>query len=99
KGTFDFEKHLVAAAFIDARSGPNDLIAVTGRGWNPALLYYADRQGLMVEGTAQASFDEAMGSLLPTLRADGYTRLFNCPSNTGCEAAYDLTVNPPRLLP
>jgi dolichol-phosphate mannosyltransferase len=99
KGTQDFEKHLVAAAYIDERSTPTDLIAVTGRGWNPALLYYADRKGLMVVGTAEASFSDAMGRLLPGLRADGYTLIFNCPSNTGCEAAYDITVSPPRLLP
>ena len=99
KGTTDFEHHLEAAAYVDARSNPDDLIAVTGRGSNPALLYYADRKGLMVEGSVESSFDDAMGKLLPTLRADGYTVLFNCPTNGGCVSAYDLTVSPPRLLP
>jgi hypothetical protein len=50
-------------------------------------------------GTAESSFSDAMGPLLPKLQADGYTLLFNCPTNGGCVAAYDLTVSPPIMLP
>ncbi len=93
------ELHSEAAAYIDQRSGPNDLVVVTGRGWNPATLYYARRWGLMVVGGPEQSLDYALGDLLPTLRATGYTRLFHCPSNEECQATYDLTTDPPRRLP
>lgn len=94
------ELHFEAAQYIDARSNPTDLVVVTGRGWNPATLYYAQRWGLMVTGGVEESLSRALGpDLLPELRATGYTRLFHCPTNEKCSAAYDLTVDPPRRLP
>lgn len=94
------ERHLEAAAYIDARSNPGDLVVLTGRGWNPATLYYAQRWGLMVTGGPDQALSRALGpELLPQLRATGYTRLFDCPPSKDCVATYDLTVDPPRRLP
>jgi hypothetical protein len=75
------------------------MIVMVGRGWNPATFYYARRWGLMLEGNEQDQLERALGELLPQLRADGYTRLFDCPPGKDCIAAYDLTTDPPRLLP
>ena len=94
------EQHLVAASYIDARSNPDDLIVLTGRGWNPATFYYARRWGLMVTGGVEDSLARALGpQLLPQLRAAGYSLLFHCPSSEECSLTYDLTVDPPRMLP
>ena len=93
------ERHGEAAAYIDARSSPTDLIVFVGRGWNPATFYYAQRWGLMLEGQEDAQLQLALGPLLPQLRATGYTRLFDCPANQDCVATYDLTTDPPRRLP
>jgi 4-amino-4-deoxy-L-arabinose transferase-like glycosyltransferase len=93
------EQHGEAAAYIDARSNPGDYVAIVARGWNPATLYYADRWGLMIEGTEEYGLDQGLGPLLPQLRAWGFTRLFDCPSNTPCIAAWDITADPPRQVP
>jgi 4-amino-4-deoxy-L-arabinose transferase-like glycosyltransferase len=93
------ERHLEAAEYIDARSSASDLIVLTGRGWNPATFYYAQRWGLMLEGQEDLMLQRALGPLLPQLRATGYKVLFDCPPNEDCVAAYDLTTDPPRLLP
>jgi hypothetical protein len=93
------ERHLDAAAYIDARSAPDDMIVFVGRGWNPATFYYARRWGLMLEGDEQAQLERALGELLPQLKADGYTRLFDCPAGDFCTGAWDLTTDPPRPLP
>jgi hypothetical protein len=93
------ELHLETAEYIDERTGPNDLIVMTGRGWNPATFYYAQRWGLMLEGDDDQQVARALGPLLPELRATGYTRLFDCPSSSPCRAVYDLTTDPPRRLP
>ena len=94
------ENHQEAAAYIDARSNPGDIVVVTGRGgWIPATLYYAQRWGLMLAGSPEDSLARALGPLLPELRQIGYTRLFQCPPYTPCIAAYDLTTDPPTLLP
>ena len=93
------EHHLEAAAYIDQRTNPGDLIVFVGRGWNPATLYYAQRWGLMLEGDEHQQLVRALGDLLPTLRATGYTKLFDCPPNADCTATYDLTTDPPRRLP
>ncbi len=93
------EHHLEAAQYIDARSNSGDLIVMVGRGWNPATFYYAQRWGLMLEGDEQQQLQRALGPLLPELRATGYTRLFDCPSYKDCSATYDLTTDPPRLMP
>ncbi|MEP7378481.1 MAG: glycosyltransferase family 39 protein [Chloroflexota bacterium] len=93
------EHHLEAAAYIDGRSQPTDLIVMVGRGWNPATFYYAQRWGLMLEGDEHQQLQRALGPLLPQLQATGYTRLFDCPTNKDCVATYDITTNPPRLMP
>lgn len=93
------EHHLEAAAYIDQRSEPDDMIVMVGRGWNPATFYYAQRWGLMLEGNEQDQLERALGPLLPQLKADGYTRLFDCPPGKDCIAAYDLTTDPPTRLP
>jgi glycosyltransferase involved in cell wall biosynthesis len=94
------ERHLEAVAYIDARSNPDDLVVVTGRGWNPATLYYARRWGLMVTGGVDESLARAMRpEMLVQLRSIGYARLFHCPTNEECSATYDLTVDPPRRIP
>jgi hypothetical protein len=53
----------------------------------------------MLEGGEQEQLERALGELLPELRADGYTRLFDCPPYADCVAGYDLTTDPPSLLP
>lgn len=93
------ERHGESAEYIVARSEPGDLIVMVGRGWNPATFYYAERWGLMLEGDGQEQLQRALGELLPQLRADGFTRLFDCPSSQDCVATWDLTTDPPRLLP
>jgi hypothetical protein len=93
------EHHLEAAAYIDERSAPDDMIVFVGRGWNPATFYYARRYGLMLEGNEQDQLERALGELLPQLKADGYTRLFDCPPGDFCTGAWDLTTDPPQRLP
>ena len=93
------EHHLEAAAYIDARSEPDDMIVFVGRGWNPATFYYARRYGLMLEGNEQERLENALGPMLTRLRAEGYTRLFDCPPGDFCTGAWDLTTDPPTRLP
>jgi hypothetical protein len=93
------EQHLEAAAYIDARTAPSERIVLVARGWNPATFYYAQRWGLMLEGSEQAGLGRALGDLLPWLRAEGFTRLFDCPSNEECSGNWDLTTDPPRRSP
>ncbi|HUP82696.1 MAG TPA: glycosyltransferase family 39 protein [Candidatus Limnocylindria bacterium] len=93
------EHHLEAAEYIDARSAPDDLIVMVGRGWNPGTFYYARRWGLMLEGDEQIQLQRALGPLLPQLQATGYKWLFDCPPGKDCVATYDLTTTPPRLIP
>ena len=38
---------LERAAQIRAATTPNDLVAISGYGWSPELLFYADRYGYM----------------------------------------------------
>jgi 4-amino-4-deoxy-L-arabinose transferase-like glycosyltransferase len=93
------EQHGEAAAYIDARSNPGDYVVIVARGWNPATLYYADRWGLMIEGSEEYGLSQSLGPLLPQLRQWGFTRMFDCPSNTPCTQAWDLTTDPPRQIP
>jgi hypothetical protein len=51
---------LTLAAEVAARTNPDDRVLVLGLDWNPAVLYYARRRGLMVvERNADASYDLA----------------------------------------
>lgn len=94
------ERHLEAAEYIDARSSAGDLVVLTGRGWNPATLYYARRWGLMIEGGTEAALARGLSAeMLAYYRANGFVRLFDCPPYEDCRATYDLTVDPPIRLP
>lgn len=90
----DPEYELVAANFIASHSAPGEIVVVTGRDWDPAALYYADRWGLMFVGGVQQSLDRA---LRPEMRQHlidlGYRQLFHCPAGDpqGCTMVVDLT--------
>jgi Dolichyl-phosphate-mannose-protein mannosyltransferase len=69
-------KTLALARQLDSVSRPEDRIGVVGFDWSPALLYYADRWGLMV-------VDRREQVVLDTLHRDGYHRLLvNKPEET-----------------
>ena len=59
---------LALARQLDSVSQPEDRIGVVGLDWSPAVLYYADRWGLMV-------VDRREQVVLDTLHRDGYHRL------------------------
>ena len=75
-------------------------VVLLERDWDPAALYYARRKGLQVYEGRGLSVEQALSpEILPKLRAAGYTKLFDCPYTTPCIAGYDLSVDPPQLIP
>jgi hypothetical protein len=75
----DRDGSLAAATYIRDRTAPADWVVVGGRYWDPAILYYADRRGYML--------DERRGGVddLRRLRSDKrYTLFVNCPYEAAC---------------
>jgi hypothetical protein len=58
KGTlsFDDENERIAIETISQETMPSDRIILLGRDWNPSILYYADRKGLMIPPAVDPSF-------------------------------------------
>jgi 4-amino-4-deoxy-L-arabinose transferase-like glycosyltransferase len=84
---------LPAAQDIAANSVPGEIVVVTGRDWDPAAMYYADRWGLMFPGGPERSLARALEpEVRATLVALGYRRLFHCPffEPEGCTTIIDL---------
>src|SRR3546814_8833790 len=52
-GVHDLDLILPAADFVSTHSGPNELVALSGQDWNPAVFYYARREGFMVRGSVE----------------------------------------------
>jgi len=75
----DRDGSLPAAEFIRSRSSPGDWVVVDGRGWDPTVLYYADRRGYMLDDLR----DDA--GTLRALQASGDYALFvECPYEATC---------------
>jgi Dolichyl-phosphate-mannose-protein mannosyltransferase len=76
----DRDGSLAAADFIRERSEPDDWIVVEGRGWDPTVLYYADRRGYMIDARRD---DE---TTIDALRSDArYTLFVECPYEGTCQ--------------
>lgn len=76
----DRDGSLAAAAFVRERTDPNDWVVIGGRGWDPTILYYADRRGYMLDSRRGAVDD------LGRLRADPrYTLFVDCPYEAPCQ--------------
>ena len=75
----DRDGSLAAAAYVRARTDPDDWVVIGGRGWDPTILYYADRRGYMLDSRRGAVDD------LARLRADKRYALFLvCPYEAPC---------------
>ena len=61
----DRDGSLAAAAFVRERTAPDDWVVISGRGWDPTILYYANRRGYMLDDRREADIDD-----LDLLRAD-----------------------------
>jgi hypothetical protein len=68
----DPEGVLPLAAQIERETAADQPVAILGRDWTPAILYYAHRRGLMVTGREATPVD------LAALQADGYA-IYSCP--------------------
>lgn len=80
----DRDGSLAAADFIRSRSNPGDWVVVDGRGWDPTVLYYADRRGYMLDERR----DDA--ATLRALQASGDYALFvECPYEGTCRMIPD----------
>lgn len=76
----DRDGALAAADFIRARTDVDDWVVIWGRGWDPTVLYYADRRGYALD----VRRDDA--DTIDRLRATGDYALFvNCPYERRCE--------------
>lgn len=75
----DRDGSLAAAAYVRERSAPGDWVVIDGRGWDPTILYYADRRGYMLDRRRGAIDD------LERLRSDPrYTLFVSCPYEGEC---------------
>jgi hypothetical protein len=81
-GVHDLDRLLPAADFVAANSRPDELVVLAGQDWNPAVLYYARREGFMVRGSLSSS-DVAR------LRGLGFQTIFFCPSGRGLPSPCD----------
>lgn len=78
-GVVDRDGSLPAAAYVRERTESDDWVVVDGRGWDPTILYYADRRGYMLDPRRGAVDD------LARLRADDrYTIFVTCPYEDVC---------------
>jgi 4-amino-4-deoxy-L-arabinose transferase-like glycosyltransferase len=83
----DLDLLLPAADFVAANSRPDELIALAGQDWSPAVFYYARRQGFMMRGSLGP--DEQA-----RLRDMGYRTFFFCPSGRGLPEPCDVSIVP-----
>lgn len=75
----DRDGSLAAAAYIRERTDPDEWVVIGGRGWDPTILYYADRRGYMLDDNRGTNDD------LDRLRADErYTLFVECPYESPC---------------
>jgi hypothetical protein len=72
---------------VAAHSHPDELVALVGQDWNPAVFYYARREGFMIRGSAGP--DD-----LTRLRELGYRTLFYCPPGRGLPQPCDVVTIP-----
>jgi hypothetical protein len=80
----DRDGSLPAAAFVRERTEVGDWVVIGGRGWDPTILYYADRRGYMLDARRGAVDD------LDRLRADPrYTLFVECPYEATCRIIPD----------
>ena len=76
----DRDGTLAAADFVRQRTDPDDWVVIRGRGWDPSILYYADRRGYML--------DDRRGDVdnLERLRDDPrYVLYVDCPYEAVCQ--------------
>lgn len=79
QGVVDRDGSLAAAAYVSERTHPGDWVVIGGRGWDPTILYYADRRGYMLDDRRGTADD------IPRLRADDRYGLFlSCPYQAAC---------------
>jgi hypothetical protein len=71
--TPDPEQVLPVAHEIREEVSPSQRVAIEGREWSPAVLYYAHRDGFMITA------DHLTQALVSDLRTLGYARIFRCP--------------------
>jgi hypothetical protein len=75
----DRDGSLAAARYVRERTEPGDWVVIDGRGWDPTILYYADRRGYMMDARRGAAED------LARLRSDPrYTLFLSCPYEAEC---------------
>lgn len=75
----DRDGSLAAAAFVRERTDPDDWVVIDGRGWDPTILYYAERRGYMLDARRGAVDD------LDRLRAEPrYVLFVDCPYEASC---------------
>jgi len=67
----DPEGALAPARELAALSRPDDLVVMIGRGWDPDVLYYARRQGLLL------TYENGTPQLYRTLPSQGYRVFFS----------------------
>ncbi len=80
----DRDGSLAAAAFVRERTEPGDWVVIDGRGWDPTILYYADRRGYMLDDRRRPVDN------LDALRADPrYTLFVECPYEGSCSVMAD----------
>jgi len=75
-GVHDQGQILPAAEFVAAHSRPDELVLLAGQDWNPAVFYYARREGFMVRGSLGPEE-------VARLRVLGYRTLFVCTTGAG----------------
>jgi Dolichyl-phosphate-mannose-protein mannosyltransferase len=80
----DPEGILPLAAQIQRETSPDQRVAIVGRDWTPAILYYADRWGWMVTERESPPVD------LAALEAAGFV-IYRCPGGAGSMMCIRLT--------
>ena len=76
---YDPQQVLPVAQYVQDNSQPNELIALYGYAWDPTVLYYARREGLMIRQPLTPDY-------LASLAKAGYKRVFVCAPATGPSA-------------
>jgi len=76
----DRDGTLAAADFVRQRTEADDWVVIRGRGWDPSILYYADRRGYMLDAR-RGDVDN-----LERLRDDSrYVLFVDCPYESACQ--------------